>query len=167
MTAPAGSQEIDTYISQFPQNVQLLLSQIRTTVTKAVPQAEEAMKYGIPTLRMNTNLLHYAAFEKHIGLYPTPGGMQEFAAELKGYVQGKGSVQLPLDQPLPLDLIRRIALFRAATVSGSPPAGKATPKAAKKKTAARPAASSASAKKAVKKAAKKAVKKASGKTAGK
>ncbi|MFN5074332.1 MAG: hypothetical protein ACK5MO_01940 [Planctomyces sp.] len=68
MTAPAGSQEIDTYLSQVPQNVQLLLSQIRTTVTKAVPQAEEAMTYGIPTLRMNTNLLHYAAFEKHIGL---------------------------------------------------------------------------------------------------
>lgn len=163
MTTPAGSQEIDAYISQFPKNVQLLLNQIRTTVTKAVPQAEEAMKYGIPTLRMKTNLLHYAAFEKHIGLYPTPGGMQEFAAELKGYVQGKGSVQLPLDQPLPLDLIRRIALFRAATVSGDSPAGKATKTAAKKTTAAAPAASAASAKKATKKAAKKASRKTAGK----
>ena len=163
MTTPAGSQEIDVYISQFPKNVQLLLNQIRTTVTKAVPQAEEAMKYGIPTLTMKTNLLHYAAFEKHIGLYPTPGGMQEFAAELKGYVQGKGSVQLPLDQPLPLDLIRRIALFRAATVSGDSPAGKATKTAAKKTTAAAPAASSASAKKATKKAAKKASRKTAGK----
>lgn len=122
MSDLTGSQEIDAYISQFPKNIQFLLNQIRTTVTKAVPQAEEALKYGIPTLRMKTNLLHYAAFEKHIGLYPTPSGMQQFADELKGWVQGKGSVQLPLDQPLPLDLIRRIALFRAATVAGSQPA---------------------------------------------
>ncbi|MFM7165542.1 MAG: iron chaperone [Planctomycetaceae bacterium] len=140
MSDLTGSQEIDAYISQFPKNIQLLLNQIRTTVTKAVPQAEEALKYGIPTLRMKTNLLHYAAFEKHIGLYPTPSGMQQFADELKGWVQGKGSVQLPLDQPLPLDLIRRIALFRAATVAGSQPTAttkkQATKSAAKKTPAA-------------------------------
>lgn len=132
MAATTGSREIDAYISQFPTDIQSLLTQIRTTVTTAVPQAEEAMKYGIPTLRMTTNLLHYAAFEKHIGLYPTPSGMQQFADELRGYVQGKGSVQLPLDQPLPLDLIRRIALFRAAAVSGSKTPAPAAKKAAKK-----------------------------------
>jgi uncharacterized protein YdhG (YjbR/CyaY superfamily) len=163
MSAHTGRHEIDAYIRQFPTDVQQLLNQIRTTVTSAVPEAEEAMKYGIPTLRMTTNLLHYAAFDKHIGLYPTPSGMQEFAAELQGYVQGKGSVQLPLDQPLPLDLIRRIALFRAATVSGSKTPATAAKQTAKRSTnrktartaAEKPAATGKVTGKAVKKAVKK------------
>ncbi|MEY3172293.1 MAG: hypothetical protein RLZZ436_206 [Planctomycetota bacterium] len=119
MSVLNGSQETDAWISQFPTSTQKLLNQIRITVTRAVPQAEEVIRYGIPTLRLRQNLLHYAAFENHIGLYPTPSAMRHFADELKGYVQGKGSVQFPLDQPLPLKLIGEITKFRAAEVAGA------------------------------------------------
>ncbi|MFM7055283.1 MAG: iron chaperone [Planctomycetota bacterium] len=114
MSTASGSEETDAWIRQFPPKTQKLLRQIRTTVTRAVPEAEEVFRYGIPTLRLKKNLLHYAAFEHHIGLYPTPSAMQHFADQLKGYQQGKGSVQFPLDEPLPLALIADIARFRAA-----------------------------------------------------
>ena len=131
MSATSGSQEIDEWIQRFPPETQKLLRQIRAVVTQAVPEAEEVIRYGIPTLRLKTNLLHYAAFENHIGLYPTPSAMQHFAEQLKGYQQGKGSVQFPLDKPLPLTLIREIATFRAAEAAAS--AAKKTTKPAPKK----------------------------------
>jgi uncharacterized protein YdhG (YjbR/CyaY superfamily) len=181
MSTVSGCAEIDAYIGQFPVAVQRLLTQVRDTVRSAIPHAEEVMRYGIPTLRLKTNLLHYAAFENHIGLYPTPVAMQHFAAELRGYVQGKGSVQFPLDVPLPLDLIARIAEFRgasqlpekvavakaagnsAATAVVKSPAKRAVKKAVKK--VAEKAVKSV-AKKAAKKAAKKGVKAAVGKGTG-
>lgn len=119
MSSVSGREEIDAWIRQFPAGTQKLLNQIRTTVTRAVPQAEEVIRYGIPTLRLKQNLLHYAAFDNHIGFYPTPSAMQHFADQLKGYEQGKGSVQIPLDEPLPLRLIEEIAKFRATEVLAS------------------------------------------------
>ena len=103
---------IDEYISGFPAGIQVLLEQIRTTIREAAPDAEEAMKYAMPTFVLNGNLVHFAAFRSHIGFYPVPSGIEAFKKELSVYKGGKGSVQFPLDQPMPLDLIARIVKFR-------------------------------------------------------
>lgn len=103
---------IDEYISGFPVEIQVLLEQVRTTVREAAPDAEEAMKYAMPTFVLNGNLVHFAAFRNHIGFYPVPSGIEAFKKELSAYKGGKGSVQFPLDQPMPLDLIARIVKFR-------------------------------------------------------
>jgi uncharacterized protein YdhG (YjbR/CyaY superfamily) len=104
--------DIDTYIADFPEDIQALLQEIRSTIHKAAPEATEAIKYAIPTFVLNGNLVHFAAFKSHIGFYPTPTGIDEFDKELSVYKQGKGSVQFPLDQPMPLDLITRIVKYR-------------------------------------------------------
>jgi len=103
---------IDEYIASFPEDIQKLLEQMRATIHKAAPEAEEAISYQIPTFKLNGNLVHFAAFKNHIGFYPTPNGIEEFEKELSVYKQGKGSVQFPLDKPLPLNLISRIVEFR-------------------------------------------------------
>ncbi|CAM4232591.1 DUF1801 domain-containing protein [Paenibacillus phoenicis] len=106
---------IDEYIAQFPPEIQDRLQQIRKLVQEVAPNAIERISYQMPTFETDGRILvHFAAFKKHIGFYPTPNGTKEFAEELSHYKGGKGSVQFPLDQPLPLDLIRRIVLFRAA-----------------------------------------------------
>lgn len=107
-TAP----DINTYIADFPENVQAILQQVRATIHKAAPEATEDIRYAIPTFVLNGNLVHFAAFKSHIGFYPTPTGIEEFEKELSVYKQGKGSVQFPLDQPMPLDLITRIVKYR-------------------------------------------------------
>jgi uncharacterized protein YdhG (YjbR/CyaY superfamily) len=104
--------EIDKYISSFPKEIQVLLEQVRTTIRQAAPEAEEAIKYAMPTFVLNGNLVHFAAFKNHIGFYPVPSGIEAFQKELSVYKQGKGSVQFPLDQPIPLELIARIVKFR-------------------------------------------------------
>ncbi len=109
-----NTNSMDEYISAFPADVRLRLSQIRELIREMVPDGSEAIKYGIPTFILNGNLIHFAAFKNHIGLYPTPTGMDAFAKELSIYKQGKGSVQFPLDQELPLDLIRRIVAYRVS-----------------------------------------------------
>lgn len=106
-------QTIDAYIAAFPADVQAILQQIRATIHEAVPDATEAISYQMPTFKLNGNLVHFAAFKNHIGFYPVPSGIEAFKDELAAYPQGKGSVQFPLDRPIPYDLIRRIALFRA------------------------------------------------------
>lgn len=103
---------IDEYISRFPDEVQKKLQSIRTCIHDAAPQAEEAMAYGIPTFRLNGNLVHFAAFKRHIGFYPTPSGIEAFKKELAGYKQSKGSVQFALDEDLPLELVAKIVRFR-------------------------------------------------------
>jgi uncharacterized protein YdhG (YjbR/CyaY superfamily) len=103
---------MDEYINTFPESVQRILKELRQTIKEAAPEAEETINYGIPTFTLHGNLVHFAAFEKHIGFYPTPGGMEAFQKELAAYKQAKGSVQFPIDQPLPLPLIRRIVEFR-------------------------------------------------------
>ena len=103
---------IDDYIATFPANVQKLLTSVRSTIAKAAANAEETIAYGIPTFKLSGNLVHFAAFKSHIGFYPTPSGIAAFADELKEYKTAKGSVQFPLDQPIPLSLIRRIVVAR-------------------------------------------------------
>ena len=104
--------EIDKYIAQFPKHTQEILQKIRQVIHKAAPDATEAMRYGIPTFIQNGNLVHFAAFKTHIGLYPTPSGIEAFKKEIKEYKWAKGSVQFPLDKPIPYDLITDIVLFR-------------------------------------------------------
>jgi len=104
--------EIDTYINSFPPQVVASLQSIRQLIKELAPQAEEAIKYGMPTFVWKGNLVHYAAYSKHIGFYPSPSGIEQFRNELEKYKYSKGAIQFPLDEPLPLDLIRRIVAFR-------------------------------------------------------
>ena len=106
------AKDIDEYIAGFPQEVQEILQKVRSTIRKAAPEAEEAIKYQIPTFVLKGNLVHFAAFKNHIGFYPAPRGIEEFKEELAAYKGAKGSVQFPLDQPIPYDLIDRIVRFR-------------------------------------------------------
>jgi len=88
------------------------LNELRQTIKEVAPEAEETINYQIPTFTLHGNLVHFAAFENHIGFYPTPSGMEAFKQELSAYKGAKGSVQFPIDQPLPLPLIRRIVEYR-------------------------------------------------------
>lgn len=112
---PNNANNIDDYIAGFPADIQAMLNQIRATIQKSAPTAEEAIKYAIPTFVLNgRNLVHFAAFKNHIGFYPTPTGIESFQKELSKYKQGKGSVQFPLDEPMPLALITKIVKFNMA-----------------------------------------------------
>lgn len=114
------ANSIDEYIAPFPRDVQDHLEQIRAAIRKEVPGAEEAIKYAIPTFMLNgKNLVHFAAFKNHIGFYPTPTGIESFKKELSKYKQGKGSVQFPLDEPMPLDLVTKIVRFNVVRVKES------------------------------------------------
>lgn len=106
------AKNIDAYIAAFPDPVQQKLREMRTTIRKAAPGAEEAISYAIPTFKLKGNLVHFAAFKTHIGFYPAPRGIDAFKDELAKYGGGKGTVQFPLDEPLPLSLITRIVKFR-------------------------------------------------------
>lgn len=109
---PNTAKNIDEYIAGYPKDIQAMLQQIRTTIRKITPEAEETIKYAIPTFVLNgKNLVHFAAFKNHIGFYPTPTGIESFKKDLAKYKQGKGSVQFPLDEPMPLTLITKIVKF--------------------------------------------------------
>jgi len=104
---------VDEYIANFPPNVQDVLESVRSTIRKAAPAAEECISYAMPTFKMGKSaIVHFAGYENHIGLYPAPVGMEAFKKELSVYKTGKGSVQFPLDQPIPLSLITKIVKFR-------------------------------------------------------
>jgi uncharacterized protein YdhG (YjbR/CyaY superfamily) len=110
---------IDGYIRTFPEEIQKILEQLRMTIRNAVPEAEESISYGMPAFKINGKpLVYFAAFKNHIGFYALPTGHSEFADELSKYKHGKGSVQFPLDRPLPLDLIERITRFRVRENQG-------------------------------------------------
>jgi uncharacterized protein YdhG (YjbR/CyaY superfamily) len=109
-------KDIDEYIAAFPPRVQKLLEQIRDTVRKAAPDAKEAIKYQMPTFVLGENLVHFAAFQKHIGFYPTPSAIKAFSNEIAGYVWAKGSVQFPLEKGIPTPLIRGMVEFRVKEV---------------------------------------------------
>ncbi len=103
----------DEYISSFPKEVQKLLEQVRMTIKQNAPDAEESISYGMPAFKLNGKpLVYFAGYEHHIGFYATPSGHTEFAEELSKYKQGKGSVQFPINEALPLKLIARIVKFR-------------------------------------------------------
>lgn len=104
--------DVDIFIADFPKRTRLLLEQLRQTIKKASPKAEEVICYGIPTFTQNGNLVHFSAFKHHIGFYPTSSGIQAFKKELSNNKSSKDSVQFPLDKPLPLNLISRMVKFR-------------------------------------------------------
>jgi uncharacterized protein YdhG (YjbR/CyaY superfamily) len=105
--------DIEIYIGQFPEMIQDILYKIRQLILANAPGADESMAYGMPAYKTNKKpLVYFAAFKNHIGFYATPSGHSEFRDELAKYKQGKGSVQFPIDQPIPYDLIERIVKFR-------------------------------------------------------
>lgn len=117
---------IDEYIELFPKDVQLILQKIRQAIQFAAPTATETMSYQMPTFKLaGTNLVHFAAFQHHIGFYPTPSGIDAFKKDLIGYKKGKGSVQFSLDKPIPYDLVKRIVMFRKKETLGKENAKKA------------------------------------------
>ena len=108
-TAP---KNIDEYVAGFPHDVQGILEKIRMTIRKAAPDAEETIKYRMPTFTLKGNLVHFAAFKKHIGFYPAPTGIEKFKNELSIYGSAKGTLKFPLDKPIPFGLISKIVKFR-------------------------------------------------------
>lgn len=111
MTKPT---DINQYIAGFPKETQVKMEQVRSIIKKTAPGAEEAISYGIPAFRLyNRYLIYFAGFKNHIGLYPAPVNSEIFKKELSGYKTGKGSVQFPLDKPIPLSLVTKIVKFRA------------------------------------------------------
>jgi uncharacterized protein YdhG (YjbR/CyaY superfamily) len=112
MNPDSTIQTIDEYIAGFPEDLREILEKVRETIRQAAPEATEKISYQMPTFYLNGNLVHFAAFKKHIGLYPAPSGVAAFQEELAPYVKAKGSIQFPLDKPIPYDLIARITAFR-------------------------------------------------------
>jgi uncharacterized protein YdhG (YjbR/CyaY superfamily) len=108
----AAYTTIDEYINTFPEAVRKILNQLRQTIHEAAPEAEETINYQMPTFTLHGNLVHFAAFKNHIGFYPTPTGIEAFQQDLAPYKGAKGSVQFPIDQPLPLPLIRKMVKYR-------------------------------------------------------
>jgi uncharacterized protein YdhG (YjbR/CyaY superfamily) len=105
-------QDIDAYIAGFPEDVQAKLEKLRATIHQAAPGAQEKISYQMPTFFLEGNLVHFAAYKNHIGFYPTPSGIEQFKDALSVYKSAKGSVQFPLDQPIPYELIGEIVAFR-------------------------------------------------------
>lgn len=112
MNPSTKSTNFDQYFSKFDQDVQEKLEQMRRTIRNAAPEAMEVISYDIPTFVLNGNLVHFAAFKKHIGFYPGPSGIEAYKEELSGYKGAKGSVQFPLNRPLPLETVEKIVKFR-------------------------------------------------------
>jgi uncharacterized protein YdhG (YjbR/CyaY superfamily) len=108
----AKATTIDEYISGFPRDIQRLLKQVRSTIRKAAPAAQETISYRVPAFMFEGSLVYFAAFKNHIGFFPTSSGITHFKNELSAYESAKGSVRFPLDQPIPLDLITKITRFR-------------------------------------------------------
>lgn len=104
--------DIDAYIATFPTATQIILQQVRATIKQAAPDAEEAISYAVPAFKLHGNLVYFAGYANHIGFYATPTGNDEFAEDLSKYKTGKGSIQFPINEPMPLDLITRIVKFR-------------------------------------------------------
>jgi len=104
---------IDEYIQTFPEDIQKILEKIRKTIREVAPEAEETISYQMPAFTFNgKNLVYFAAWKHHIGFYATPSGNEAFRKELEPYKGAKGSIQFPIDEPIPYDLVRKIVLFR-------------------------------------------------------
>ncbi|WP_025689156.1 iron chaperone [Paenibacillus zanthoxyli] len=106
---------IDEYIAACTPEVQEILQTLRQVIQESAPDAKEKISYQMPTFELHGNLVHFAAFKKHIGFYPAPSGIEAFKEEVKEYHKSKGTLQFPLDQPLPYDLISRIVKYRVAS----------------------------------------------------
>jgi uncharacterized protein YdhG (YjbR/CyaY superfamily) len=119
ISARSTAGSVDEYIAGFPPETRKVLGELRGLIKAAAPDATETISYAIPTFDLNgRHLVHFAGYAKHIGFYPIPSGVEAFSDELAAYKQGRGSVQFPLDQPMPTDLIRRIVEFRVAENTG-------------------------------------------------
>ncbi|HVP89812.1 MAG TPA: DUF1801 domain-containing protein [Terriglobales bacterium] len=116
----AGFKTIDEYIASFPADIRRTLRGLRATIRAAAPGAGEKISYGIPTFTLNGNLVHFAAFEKHISFFPTSSGVRAFRRELAAHDLSKGTIRFPLGRPLPLGLVRRIVRFRVAESTAKP-----------------------------------------------
>jgi len=113
------ARSIDEYIAEFSPETQKVLEELRALIRAAAPDATETISYAMPTFDLNGHhLVHFAGYQKHIGFYPAPSGIQAFKEELKPFESGKGSAQFPLGRPLPTDLIRRIVEFRVEESTG-------------------------------------------------
>jgi uncharacterized protein YdhG (YjbR/CyaY superfamily) len=132
--AATKADPIGAYLASFPRDVQAVLRRVRKTIKQAVPAAEESMSYGMPAYKLNGKaVVYFAGYAKHVGFYATPTGHAAFKKQLAAYKQGKGSVQFPLDQPVPYGLIAEIASFRAKAA----PTAKRMPKKASRPTSKR------------------------------
>jgi uncharacterized protein YdhG (YjbR/CyaY superfamily) len=127
MANRSTAASIDEYIAGFPPETQTVLEELRELVRASAPDATETISYAMPTFDLNgRHLVHFAGYEKHVGFYPVPSGIEAFKEELKPFKQGKGSVQFPIGQPLPTELIRRIVEFRVAENTGGRTPGRMT-----------------------------------------
>src|SRR6478672_3049162 len=115
---------VDEYISTFPANTKRILKQVRKTIKAAAPQAEDVISYNMPASKLNSVLVYYAAYEKHIGFYPTASGIKVFEDQLGDYKFSKGAIQFPIDKPMPVDLITKIVKFRVRETQGKEKAKK-------------------------------------------
>src|SRR5467141_1631527 len=112
---------IDEYIETFPKEVQPILEKVRQTIRKAAPKAVESISYQMPTFKLNgKGLVYFAGYKSHVGFYPIPSGVEAFKKELSPYKQGKGSVQFPIDKPIPYDLVGSIVQFRVKETQKAP-----------------------------------------------
>ncbi len=111
-TKPTVPATVDAYIAGFPKDVQGLLQQVRQTIREAAPEAQETIKYNIPTFTLNGNLISFAGYKTHIGIYPAPAGSQKFSRQLAAYRTAKASVRFPLTEPIPFDLISQLVKYR-------------------------------------------------------
>ena len=108
----AAAQNIDSYIAEFPTKVQSSLKKLRKLIKQIVPAATEDIKYGMPTFVLKGNLVHFAAYQHHIGFYPTPDVITHFEKQLKPYQTSKGAIQFPINEPLPFELIEQMVFYR-------------------------------------------------------
>ena len=109
-----GYQSIDEYITSFPEDIQKKLEELRAVIKASAPGAVEKISYQMPTFALKGNLVHFAAYKKHIGFYPAPSGIEAFREELSAYEVSKGAIRFPIEEPLPLDLVSKIVKFRVA-----------------------------------------------------
>ncbi len=114
------AENVDQYIRSFPRDIQEILLQIRETILRAAPEADECISYQMPAYKLNGPLVYFAAGKNHLGFYPTPSGIEAFRHEFGKYKWSKGAVQFPLDQPMPLELIERMVRFRVVENSQKP-----------------------------------------------
>lgn len=106
------AKNIDSYIAEFPIKVQKSLKQLRKLIQNLVPTATEDIKYGMPTFVLQGNLVHFAAYQNHIGFYPTPAVIVHFEKQLSPFQTSKGAIQFPIDEPLPFELIEQMVIYR-------------------------------------------------------
>ena len=114
----AEYKNIDEYISIFPDNVRGILQRMRQVIREAAPEATEVISYGIPTFRLNGNLVHFGGYKKHVSFYPSPSGIEAFRKELAAYETSRGTVKFPLNKPIPYELMKRMVEFRVKEVKG-------------------------------------------------